>query len=60
MDYYNILKISDDCNDEEIKKQYYYLSKIYHPDKFNGDDSEFKRINEAIVMTTIRLMLNAT
>ena len=47
MDYYNILKISDDCNDEEIKKQYYYLSKIYHPDKFNGDDSEFKGINEA-------------
>ena len=47
MDYYNILKISDDCNEEEIKKQYYYLSKIYHPDKFNGDDSEFKRINEA-------------
>lgn len=47
MDYYNILKISDDSSQEEIRKQYRKLSKIYHPDKNNGDDSDFKKINEA-------------
>ena len=47
MDYYDILNLNDDCSSDEIKKQYRILSKKYHPDKNNGDDTEFKKINEA-------------
>ena len=47
MDYYDILNLNDDCSSYEIKKQYRILSKKYHPDKNNGDDTEFKKINEA-------------
>tara|TARA_Y100000389_G_C17439124_1_gene507481 strand:+ start:1226 stop:1807 length:582 start_codon:yes stop_codon:yes gene_type:complete len=47
MDYYEILELRDDCNEHDIKKQYHNLSKIYHPDKNNGDDSHFKIISEA-------------
>lgn len=47
MDYYKILELSDECSEEDIKKQYRKLSKIYHPDKNNGDDLYFKMINES-------------
>ena len=47
MDYYDILNLNDDCSSDEIKKQYRILSKKYHTDKNNGDDTEFKKINEA-------------
>ena len=47
MDYYDILNLNDDCSSDEIKKQYRILSKKYHPDKNNGDDTDFKKINEA-------------
>ena len=47
MDYYDILNLNDDCSSDEIKKQYLILSKKYHHDKNNGDDTDFKKINEA-------------
>ena len=47
IDYYDILNLNDDCSSDEIKKQYRILSKKYHPDKNNGDDTDFKKINEA-------------
>ncbi|KAJ1919958.1 DnaJ- protein scj1 [Mycoemilia scoparia] len=36
-DYYNILGISRNANEREIKKAYRQLSKKYHPDKNSGD-----------------------
>tara|TARA_B100000401_G_C52478238_1_gene564499 strand:- start:12 stop:593 length:582 start_codon:yes stop_codon:yes gene_type:complete len=47
MDYYEILQLNEGCSKEEIKKQYRLLSLKYHPDKNNGNDSDFKKINEA-------------
>ena len=46
-DYYQILELKEDCEKDEIKKNYYKLSKKYHPDKYNGNDENFKKINEA-------------
>jgi molecular chaperone DnaJ len=49
-DYYNILGVSKEANDSEIKKAYRKLSKEYHPD-LNPDNKEaeekFKEIAEA-------------
>jgi DnaJ-class molecular chaperone len=45
--YYNILKVSENATQQEIKTAYRKLSLTYHPDKNNGDDKEIKRINEA-------------
>jgi len=46
IDCYKILVIKGDSTEKEIKKKYYFLSKIHHPDK-NGDPVEFNRINKA-------------
>jgi molecular chaperone DnaJ len=45
-DYYQILGISKDASQSEIKKAYYKLAHKYHPDK-GGDEEKFKEINEA-------------
>lgn len=47
MDYYKILNVNLDCSKEEIKKNYHKLCLKYHPDKNDGDDIHFKKINEA-------------
>lgn len=45
--YYDILGISKDASDEDIKKAFRKLAHKYHPDKGGGDEKKFKEINEA-------------
>lgn len=46
-DYYEILGVSKDASDTEIKKAFRKKAMEFHPDKNNGDDTKFKEINEA-------------
>jgi len=45
--YYDILGISKNASDEEIKKAYRKLAHQHHPDKAGGDEAKFKEVNEA-------------
>jgi molecular chaperone DnaJ len=47
LNYYNILNLDKDFTKEDIKSQYRKLSKKWHPDLNDGDDTNFKLINEA-------------
>ena len=46
-DYYEILGVSKDASEAEIKKAYRKLAHTYHPDKKGGDEAKFKEVNEA-------------
>lgn len=49
-DYYNVLGVTKDAGDEEIKKAYRKLAMKYHPDHTKGDktaEEKFKKISEA-------------
>ena len=50
MNYYQILNIDNNATTKEIKKHYYKLAKLYHPDKNNFDKfkcEKFKLLSEA-------------
>jgi len=42
MDLYEILEIKSNASEVEIKKAYFKLAKIYHPDKNNASDASEK------------------
>jgi len=46
-DYYKRLGVAHNATQQEIKTAYRELALIYHPDKPEGDEEEFKRIQEA-------------
>ena len=46
-DYYQILGVTKNASDEDIKKAYRKLAHQYHPDKPSGNEQKFKEINEA-------------
>ena len=43
LDYYEVLEISKDASQSEIKKAFRKLSILYHPDKNPGDESAAQR-----------------
>jgi len=49
-DYYEVLGVSRNADEKEIKKAFRKLAQQYHPDKNQGDDEaerKFKEVNEA-------------
>ena len=47
MDYYSILGISKNADENTIRKAYKKKSMQYHPDRPDGNEEQFKRVNEA-------------
>jgi DnaJ-class molecular chaperone len=47
MDYYSTLGVNKSSTQEDIKKAYKSLALKTHPDRNNGDDIQFKKIQEA-------------
>ncbi|KAJ8569892.1 hypothetical protein K7X08_006469 [Anisodus acutangulus] len=49
VDYYNILKVSHNASEEDLKRSYKRLAMKWHPDKNNQKEAEakFKQISEA-------------
>lgn len=46
-DYYEVLGVSKDASDDELKKAFRKAAVKYHPDKDGGDEAKFKEVNEA-------------
>lgn len=46
LDYYNVLGVERNANDDDIKKAYKKMAVKHHPDK-GGDEESFKKVAEA-------------
>ncbi len=46
-DYYEVLGVSKNASDDEIKKAFRRKAIEFHPDKQGGDEAKFKEVNEA-------------
>lgn len=46
-EYYEVLGVKPDAEDNQIKKAYRRLAQKFHPDKPTGDEAKFKQIGEA-------------
>lgn len=46
-DYYEVLGVSKDASDDELKKAFRKAAVKHHPDKEGGDEAKFKEVNEA-------------
>jgi curved DNA-binding protein len=47
LDYYDVLQVSPNADQETIDKVYRFLAKKYHPDNGNGNSDKFRAIIEA-------------
>ena len=48
IDYYKVLGVNKNCNQNDIKRAYRKLAMKYHPDKSNSDTSDiFRKITDA-------------
>ena len=45
--YYDILGVSKDASEDDIRRAYHKLALKHHPDKNGGNDTMFKKINNA-------------
>ena len=45
--YYDILGIAKNANEDDIKKAFRKLAHKYHPDKKGGNEAKFKEVSEA-------------
>ncbi|KAK9883527.1 hypothetical protein WA026_001702 [Henosepilachna vigintioctopunctata] len=46
-EFYDILEVSSNCTDEDLKKAYRRLALLYHPDKNPTEGERFTRISQA-------------
>ncbi|HEX9664732.1 MAG TPA: molecular chaperone DnaJ, partial [Patescibacteria group bacterium] len=46
-DYYNVLGVDRNSNQDEIKRAFRKKAHQYHPDKKDGDETKFKEVSEA-------------